>query len=191
MPMLPILQVVALVLIAVGFGLSLSHALELPGKLRLSRDTYIAVQSIYYPGFTIGGVFGEFGAILAVLVTLVFTPSGSTAFLPTFAALIALLALHAIYWIVTHPVNKSGSQTRSWEARAPPSSGPHPSRLATGREAKRIGRACATAGNTPTWPVPVVRSSRSLRWLQRSPSRASSRMPSVPRAYGPAARRSQ
>jgi len=106
MPMLPILQVVALVLIAVGFGLSLSHALELPGKLRLSRDTYIAVQSIYYPGFTIGGVFGEFGAILAVLVTLVFTPSGSTAFLPTFAALIALLALHAIYWIVTHPVNK-------------------------------------------------------------------------------------
>ncbi|HET7883004.1 MAG TPA: hypothetical protein VFL55_19120 [Acetobacteraceae bacterium] len=48
-------------------ALSLAHALEVPGKLRLPRETYIAVQQISYPGFTIGGAFGESGAILATL----------------------------------------------------------------------------------------------------------------------------
>src|SRR5205809_327776 len=39
-------------------GLSLAHALEYPGKRRLDRETYLKAQTIYYPGFTIGGVFG-------------------------------------------------------------------------------------------------------------------------------------
>jgi hypothetical protein len=33
----------------------LAHALEWPGKLRLSREHYLAVQPIYYPGFTYSG----------------------------------------------------------------------------------------------------------------------------------------
>jgi hypothetical protein len=106
MPILPILQIIALVLIAVGFGLALSHALELPGKLRLGHDAYIAVQSIYYPGFTIGGMFGEVGAIPATLIALVLTPGESTAFPLTLAALAALILMHAVFWIVTQPVNK-------------------------------------------------------------------------------------
>jgi hypothetical protein len=106
MPILPILQIIALVLIAVGFGLSLAHTLELPGKLRLGRDTYVAVQTIYYPGFTIGGLFGEIGAILATVIVLILTPSGSRAFPFTLAALAALALMHAVFWIVTQPVNK-------------------------------------------------------------------------------------
>jgi hypothetical protein len=42
-------------LAAVTMALSLAHALELPGKLRLGKEQYLAVQPIYYPGFTIGG----------------------------------------------------------------------------------------------------------------------------------------
>jgi hypothetical protein len=98
------LQVLSIVLVTVGVALSLSHALELLGKLRMPKDTYIAVQAIYYPGFTVGGAFGEFGAILATLALLIFTPFANTAFWLTLAAF--LLIMHGLYWVLTHPVNK-------------------------------------------------------------------------------------
>ena len=104
--MVPVLQVITLVLVAVGVSLTLAHALELPGKLRLHKEEYVAVQSIYYPGFTIGAFFGEFGAIIAALVLLIVTPSETLAQLLTFFALIALLLMHALYWMLTHAVNK-------------------------------------------------------------------------------------
>ena len=47
-------------------ALVLAHALELPGKRRLSKNTYLAVQPIYYHGFTIGGAVGEFGGLVAL-----------------------------------------------------------------------------------------------------------------------------
>lgn len=104
--MLPILQVITLVLVAIGVSLTLAHALEMPGKMRLGKDAYVAVQSIYYPGFTIGAFFGEFGAIIATLALLVATPADTPAYLLTFVALIVLLLMHALYWMLTHAVNK-------------------------------------------------------------------------------------
>ena len=104
--MLPILQIVTLVLVAVGFSLTLAHALELPGKKRLDKQAYVAVQSIYYPGFTIGGLFGEFGAIVVTMILLVATPVEMLAHRLTFIALVALLLMHALYWLLTHPVNR-------------------------------------------------------------------------------------
>lgn len=82
--MLPILQVVTLVLAAVGLSLTLAHALGLPGKKRLGKEACVTVQSIYYPGFTIGGLFGEFGAIVATMILLVATPSETGAHLLIF-----------------------------------------------------------------------------------------------------------
>ena len=104
--MMPILQIITLVLVAVGFSLTLAHALELPGKKRVDKQAYVAVQSIYYPGFTIGGLFGEFGAIIATMILLVATPPDTAAYLLTFVALMALLLMHALYWVLTHPVNR-------------------------------------------------------------------------------------
>jgi hypothetical protein len=104
--MVQMLQVVTIVLAAVGMGLSLAHALELPGKLRLDRDAYRAVQTIYYPGFTIGGAFGEPGAILATCLLLIVTPYGTPAFWLTLAALVCLLIEHGLFWLITQPVNK-------------------------------------------------------------------------------------
>ena len=49
------LQVVTLLFVAIAMATMLAHALELPGKLKLSKDEYLATQRIYYPGFTIGG----------------------------------------------------------------------------------------------------------------------------------------
>jgi hypothetical protein len=101
------LSVLALLLVAVTMGLSLAHALEFPGKLRLDEPTYRAVQAIYYPGFTIGGLVGEFGSMLVLAVLLVLTPTDTVRFWWTAAALGFLVAGHATYWIVTHPVNNA------------------------------------------------------------------------------------
>ncbi|MGI8524692.1 MAG: DUF1772 domain-containing protein [Pseudolabrys sp.] len=99
------LQVVTVALVSIAMALSLAHAFELPGKLRLDRDAYLAIQSIYYPGFTFGGGSEPLG-VLATLVLLMSTPTGTLAFWLTFAALLALAAMHAIFWLITQPVNK-------------------------------------------------------------------------------------
>ena len=57
----------------------LAHALEFPGKRRLDRDTYLKVQAIYYPGFTIGGAFEPL-SMIATFALLLFTPFGTTSF---------------------------------------------------------------------------------------------------------------
>jgi hypothetical protein len=103
--MFVIFQVVTVFLVAVAMSLALAHALELPGKMRLDKGNYLAVQGIYYPGFTYGG-FAEGLGMLATLVLLLQTPTGNPAFWWILTALIALLGMQAIYWIVTHPVNK-------------------------------------------------------------------------------------
>jgi hypothetical protein len=100
-----IIQVVTVFLVSVAMSLALAHALELPGKMRLDKETYIAVQSIYYPGFTIGG-FSEGVGIVATLVLLLMTPTNRAAFWWTLTGLVALVAMHAAYWVVTHPVNR-------------------------------------------------------------------------------------
>lgn len=40
-----LLKIVAMFLVAVTMGLALAHALELPGKMRVSKENYIAVQT--------------------------------------------------------------------------------------------------------------------------------------------------
>ena len=100
-----ILQVASVFLAAWCMSLTLAHALELPGKLRLDKETYFAVQAIYYPGFTYGGI-GEMLAIAAALGLLVATPVDSAAFLLTLVGFVALAAMHGVYWMLIHPVNR-------------------------------------------------------------------------------------
>ena len=97
------LHVGTLILVAIAMALSLAHALELPGKMRLSKDNYLAVQQIYYPGFTIGGAAEPLGLILLIALMLM-TPPGPPLWLMA-GAFVALAAAHATYWLVTHPVN--------------------------------------------------------------------------------------
>jgi len=99
------LQALTILLAAIGMALSLAHALEFPGKRRLDREAYLKVQAIYYPGFTIGGAFEPL-AMIAAFALLLFTRLGTLAFWLTLAAFVALLLAHAIYWAITHPVNK-------------------------------------------------------------------------------------
>lgn len=104
--MFNILQILTAILIAVALALALAHALELPGKMRLKKEIYFAVQPIYYPGFTIGGGVGEFGGLIATIILLLFTPWGSAEFWLTLVALLGMVGMQAVYWLLTHPVNQ-------------------------------------------------------------------------------------
>jgi hypothetical protein len=125
------LQILSIILVTIALTPSLAHALELPGKRRLTQDVYVAVQKIYYPGFTVAGI-AEPVAILATILLLAVTPFDTTPFWSTLFALLCLVAMHAIYWRVTHPVNKiwvegeklSGAGDRFFSAGQSTSSAP-------------------------------------------------------------------
>ena len=102
-----VLQVVTVLLVTLAVVPALAHALELPGKLRLDKAAYLTVQPIYSPGFTFAGV-GEPGGLIATTVLLWLTPQGTLGFWLTFVALLGLITMHAVYWVVTHPVKNSG-----------------------------------------------------------------------------------
>ena len=89
------LQIVTVVLVATAMALSLAHALEFPGKMRLRKEQYLAMQPIYYPGFTLGGISEPLG-LLALLLLVMLTPSRTVAFWLTIGALAALAVAHSL-----------------------------------------------------------------------------------------------
>lgn len=101
--MLHVAQVLAVLFVSVTMALALAHALEFPGKMRLAKEQYLAVQQIYYPGFAVGGI-AEPISLLMTLILLFLTPPGAGFWL-TAGAFVALLVMHAAYWLLTHPVN--------------------------------------------------------------------------------------
>jgi Domain of unknown function (DUF1772) len=103
--MIVVLQILTVIVTAIAMALALAHALELPGKMRLNKETYYAVQPIYYPGFTIGGI-SEPLSLLLTIALLILLPRGSADFWLAVIALIGLIGMQAVYWLVTHPVNK-------------------------------------------------------------------------------------
>lgn len=105
------LTVFSLLLVAVTMVTSLAHALEWPGKRRLDEAAYKTTQAIYYPGFTFGGLFGEFGGMVSLAVLVYLTPAGTSRFWWTAGALLLMLAAHTVYWLMTHPINNFGSRT--------------------------------------------------------------------------------
>ncbi len=104
--MFDVLQILTVILVALAMAPALAHALELPGKMRLTKEAYFAVQTIYYPGFTIAGGIGEAVGMISTIMLLVITPLGSPDFWLTLVALLGLVSMQAVYWLFTHPVNK-------------------------------------------------------------------------------------
>ncbi|HEX5779838.1 MAG TPA: DUF1772 domain-containing protein [Xanthobacteraceae bacterium] len=107
--MVDALHILAIVLVALAAALSVAHALEMPGKMRLDKENYLTVQCIYYPGFTFGGISEPLGTA-ATAILLNFVPAGSSAFWLTLIALVAMFAMMAVFWLVTQPANKVWTQ---------------------------------------------------------------------------------
>jgi hypothetical protein len=150
--MFNVLQILTAILIAVAMVLALAHALEFPGKMRLTKETYFAIQLIYYPGFTIGGSIGEFGGLIATIILLFFTPFGSAEFWLTLVALLGLIGMQAVYWFLTHPVNQfwlEGENFSGFSASFFSFAG-----IGKGSRTKLVrwtGRTCVINGSTPMW----------------------------------------
>jgi hypothetical protein len=108
--MLRSILLISAFLAALVMGLALAHALEMPGKMRLDRERYYVVQTIYYPGFTIAGMAEP----LAILTTAaaVLIGRGEPPFWLIAGALIALVLTQVLFWLVVQPVN------RQWLASA-------------------------------------------------------------------------
>jgi hypothetical protein len=103
--MIAALQFLCAMSSAVAMSLALAHALELPGKLRLGCEEYLAIQTIYYPGFTIGGA-AEPLTIIALGALLFMLPAGSRIGWLIGAALIAAVATQILFWTIVQPVNR-------------------------------------------------------------------------------------
>jgi len=102
---MPALELASVILVALAMAPALAHALEFPGKRRLDREAYLAVQPIYYPGFTILGAAEPLG-LVATAILLVLTPRGTQGFWLTLVAALGLAGMQVVYWTVTHPVNR-------------------------------------------------------------------------------------
>jgi hypothetical protein len=98
------LKVSADVFVAVAMAMALAYALECPGRMRLDRSIYAAVQPIYYPAHAISGWIGESLGVLLTFVLLLLTPAGSEKFNWIAAAFSSLLAMQFIYWVFAWPV---------------------------------------------------------------------------------------
>jgi hypothetical protein len=109
--MLLVLQIATTFLASVAFGLALAHALEKPGKMRLDEETYLAAQTIYYPGFTIGGA-SEPLAIVGSIALLLLTRPGTPAFWLTLTGMVSVLAMQLVFWVMTQPVNRYWLRTQ-------------------------------------------------------------------------------
>src|SRR5262245_35836403 len=99
------LQVLTVMLAAVTMALSLAHALEFPGKLRLGKEQYLAVQPISFPGFTAVGM-AEPAVIVATFILLFMTPAGTAAYWLVAGALLAMIVVQIIFWTMTQPANR-------------------------------------------------------------------------------------
>lgn len=99
-------EIVSILLVALAMVPALAHLLEFPGKSRLQKDAYLAVQPIYYPGFTIAGGIGEVGGLISVLAVLLLTPPGTPTFWLRLVALFAMLGMQVVFWLFTQPVNR-------------------------------------------------------------------------------------
>jgi hypothetical protein len=104
--MLQTIEIISILLVALAMAPALTHLLEFPGKSRLTKDAYLAVQPIYYPGFTVAGGIGEVGGLISVFVVLLLTPRGTSGFWLRLVALFAMVGMEIIFWLFTQPANK-------------------------------------------------------------------------------------
>jgi len=104
---LQVIQFACVLFTALALGPALAHLLELPNKLRLSREAYLTVQRIYRGWQFVGIVV--IAALIATLL-LVLRADGAD-FAPALVALLCILGTQVVFWTLTFPVNR---RTKNW-----------------------------------------------------------------------------
>lgn len=101
-----ILVSATLVLASVTIVSPLAGAHDVRGDVRLSRERYVAVRGMYYPGFTFEGL-AEPLAILALAVLLTSIERSTPEFWLIALALAAEAVAHLLYWVLIVPMNRA------------------------------------------------------------------------------------
>jgi hypothetical protein len=108
------LRIAAVVVVALSLGASFAHVLELPAKLDLSGDRYLAVQEIYRY-FGASATVLELGSVLLMLAGLVLGWHRPGAHLLALAWIVFAASLVA-WAVVVSPVN---AVFASWAGHPP------------------------------------------------------------------------
>jgi hypothetical protein len=99
----------SVLLVALALVPGLAHVLELPNKIRLSREEYVAVQRLYR-GWQWVGVL-VVGALVSTGLLAWIVRDDPRQFAPAAVALIAIVLTQMIFWVFTFPVNQ---RTANW-----------------------------------------------------------------------------
>src|SRR5215213_294121 len=103
------LQTLALLFTALALVPAAAHLLELPNKMKLSRDQYLTVQKIYR-GWQFVGII----VVAALLATLALAAAMSAHSKEYYAAIMAsgcIIGTQFVFWTFTFPANR---KTANW-----------------------------------------------------------------------------
>jgi hypothetical protein len=102
-----VIQFCAILFTALALAPALAHVMELPNKIRMPRDAYLTVQSIYRGWQFVGIVV--VGALVSTF--LLMQVADASAFAPALIAFLCIVATQVVFWVLTFPVNL---RTRNW-----------------------------------------------------------------------------
>jgi hypothetical protein len=105
---------VALLATALALGAGLAHALELPAKITLSQADYFTVQQIYAGWNRLAYLL--LIELLALVAVAILYRHDARVLVPVLAALPALAASQALFWLFTFPANQA---TANWTEQPP------------------------------------------------------------------------
>lgn len=100
----------AIYLTAITLALTLSHLLEMPGKLTWGQELYMAVQHSLYFYFAVVGAPAELGAVLCLSVLCFLMRRRKHSFQLTLIAAICVAAGLAVWFAVVSPANREMAQ---------------------------------------------------------------------------------
>jgi hypothetical protein len=104
-----IVQLVAILCVAVAMAGGWAHLLELPNKIGLSRDDYLIVQQIYR-GWAFLGIAVVGALVSTAVLTWLQRGAGAPFYFALLATVLIALSLAVFFWF-TFPVNQA---TQNW-----------------------------------------------------------------------------
>ena len=106
---LQLVRFFGLLFVALALGPALAHLLELPNKIRLPRDQYLAVQQLYRGWSRLGIIV--IAALLSTLALSLMVRGRDVEFAWAVAAFICVASTQVVFWAFTFPVNR---ETLNW-----------------------------------------------------------------------------
>lgn len=102
-------QFLSLLFTALALAPALAHLMELPNKIGLSREAYLAVQQIYR-GWALLGIV-VIGAMVFTFALAVLSRGRGRTFALALIGFLCIVGTQVIFWTFTFPVNQA---TANW-----------------------------------------------------------------------------